>query len=132
METTSATTALGALAQETRLAAFRLLVRSGPAGLPAGVIAERLGVPPATLSFHLKELERARLLIARRESRQIYYAADFEGMRELLAFLMDDCCQGDPQMCAPVVNLRALKTRGKSTGGNHEKVARTRQRRQSR
>ncbi len=132
MEIREAVATLGALAQETRLAVFRLLVKAGPAGLPAGVIAERMGVAPATLSFHLKELERAGLLIGRRESRQIYYAPDFEGMRRLLAFLMEDCCQSDPQVCAPGVNLRGIKTRSKATGGNDEKAARPRQRRQSR
>lgn len=132
MKITEAVATLGALAQETRLAVFRLLVKAGPTGLSAGVIAERIGVAPATLSFHLKELERAGLLIGRRESRQIYYAPDFEGMRGLLAFLMEDCCQGNPQVCAPVVNLRGIKTRSKATGGNHEEAARTRQRRQSR
>jgi DNA-binding transcriptional ArsR family regulator len=101
METAAALQALGALAQETRLEVFRLLVRTGPSGLPAGTIAERVGVPPATLSFHLKELERAGLLNARRESRQIYYAPDVEGMRDLLAFLTEDCCGGHPEICAP-------------------------------
>jgi DNA-binding transcriptional ArsR family regulator len=102
METNDALQALGALAQETRLEVFRLLVRTGPAGLPAGTIAERVGVPPATLSFHLKELERAGLLSARRESRQIYYAPDIAGMRGLLAFLTEDCCGGHPEICAPL------------------------------
>ena len=102
METSDALQALGALAQETRLEVFRLLVRTGPLGLPAGRIAERIGVQPATLSFHLKELERAGLLSARRESRQIYYAPDVEGMRDLLAFLTEDCCGGHPEICAPL------------------------------
>ncbi len=102
MEIETAVSALGALAQETRLTVFRLLVRAGPLGLPAGLIAERLGVPPATLSFHLKELARAGLVTARRESRQIYYAPDFAGMRELLGFLTQDCCQGRPEVCAPL------------------------------
>ncbi len=102
METKEALQALGALAQETRLEVFRLLVRTGPLGLPAGTIAERIGVPPATLSFHLKELGRAGLLSARRESRQIYYAPDVEGMRDLLAFLTEDCCGGHPEICAPL------------------------------
>ena len=83
--------------------AFRLLVRTGPAGLPAGTIAERVGVPPATLSFHLKELERAGLLSARRESRQIYYAPDIAGMRGLLAFLTEDCCGGHPEICSTLM-----------------------------
>ena len=102
METRIALQALAALAQETRLAAFRLLVRAGPDGLPAGRVAERIGVPPATLSFHLKELARAGLVHSHRESRQIIYAVDFAGMQGLLGFLTDDCCQRRPELCAPV------------------------------
>ncbi len=94
MNTKQVLAALAALAQETRLRIFRLLVKVGPAGLAAGAIGEQISVAPATLSFHLKELERAGLLTSRRESRQIYYAADFEGMGDLLAFLTEDCCQG--------------------------------------
>ena len=100
METKGALAALSALAQETRLEVFRLLVRAGPTGLAAGAVAERIGVQPATLSFHLRELERAGLLTARRESRQIFYAPDFRGMRALLAFLTEDCCGGHPEICA--------------------------------
>jgi len=102
MESELAVRALAALAQETRLAVFRLLVREGPNGLPAGMIAERVGVPPATLSFHLAQLERAGLLTSRRESRQIFYATDYEGMRRLLAFLTEDCCQGHPEICSGI------------------------------
>ncbi len=100
MEMRNALAALSALAQETRLEVFRLLMRAGPAGLAAGAVAERIGVQPATLSFHLRELERAGLLTARRESRQIFYAPDFRGMRALLAFLTEDCCGGHPEICA--------------------------------
>ena len=100
MEIKQALIALSALAQETRLEVFRLLMRAGPGGLAAGSVAERIGVQPATLSFHLKELERAGLLTARRESRQIFYAPDFRGMRALLAFLSEDCCGGHPDICA--------------------------------
>ncbi|MFM2043447.1 MAG: hypothetical protein RLY86_2023 [Pseudomonadota bacterium] len=99
MEQTSAVTALGALAQETRLTVFRLLVRQGPDGLPAGEIADRLGVTASTLSHHLATLERAGLLRSWRVQRQIYYATDYEGARHLLAFLMEDCCQGRPEIC---------------------------------
>ena len=74
-------------------------MRTGPNGLAAGAVAERIGVQPATLSFHLRELERAGLLTARRESRQIFYAPDFQGMRALLAFLTEDCCGGHPEVC---------------------------------
>jgi DNA-binding transcriptional ArsR family regulator len=91
--------ALSALAQETRLAVFRMLVRAAPEGVTAGAIAERLRVPPATLSFHLAQLEHARLVNARRRSRNIFYTANVEGIRDLLAFLTDDCCQGRPELC---------------------------------
>ena len=99
MESKGAILALAALAQETRLEVFRLLVREGPGGLPAGEIAGRLGVAPATLSFHLGQLERAGLLGARRVSRRIFYAVDLEGTRELFAYLTEDCCQGRPELC---------------------------------
>ena len=112
MKIETAVSALGALAQETRLAVFRLLMQAGPRGLPAGLIAGRLGVPPATLSFHLKELARAGLVTARRESRQIYYAPDFAGMRELLGFLTEDCCDGHPEVCAELIPARRRRKAG--------------------
>jgi DNA-binding transcriptional ArsR family regulator len=99
MEHNEALTALSALSQETRLAIFRRLVVAGPAGEAAGAIGEALGVPAPTLSFHLKELERAGLIAQRRESRNLIYAARSETMRELLAFLMKDCCGGRPEIC---------------------------------
>jgi ArsR family transcriptional regulator len=99
MEMDSAISALSALAQETRLAIFRALVRAhapgdGEGGLAAGDIAEKLGVPPATLSFHLKELAHAGLVTSRRDGRSIVYKADLEAMLGLTGFLLDDCCQG--------------------------------------
>lgn len=100
MELTRAVPALSALAHETRLAAFRLMVREAPGGLPAGEIAARLQVTPATLSFHLAQLERAGLLSSHRRSRQIIYRVDLAGTRRLLAFLSEDCCQGRPELCA--------------------------------
>jgi ArsR family transcriptional regulator, arsenate/arsenite/antimonite-responsive transcriptional repressor len=99
MEEKQALSCLSALAHETRLALFRLLVQQGPSGIPAGEIALRLSVPPPTLSFHLKELERAGLILATRRHRQILYATDHDGMRALLDFIMRDCCQGHPELC---------------------------------
>ncbi len=91
--------ALAALAQEHRLAIFRLLVKQGPAGMPAGEIGERIGIGPTSASFHLKELDRAGLIRARRDGRFIRYAFSTETMRDLLAFLTEDCCQGRPELC---------------------------------
>jgi len=103
METKQAIEAFQALSQDTRLAALRLLVQAGPNGLPAGDIAERLGAQPSTLSTHLAILERAGLVASRRQSRHIFYAAQFEGLRRLLAFLMEDCCQGRAEICGGLV-----------------------------
>lgn len=88
--------ALAALAQETRLTIFRLLVQAGESGLPAGQLAKKLGIPNATLSFHLKELVHAELVITRHESRFIYYSANFTTMNSLLDFLTENCCAGVP------------------------------------
>mgnify|MGYP002780190903 CR=1 FL=1 len=106
--------ALGALAHETRLGVFRGLVKAGPNGMIAGAIAEHCGVPPSTMSHHLATLERAGLVQSERESRLIHYRADFAGMRRLLAFLMEDCCQGIPEMCSDLVSGLACEpqTRG--------------------
>lgn len=95
--------ALGALAHETRLAVFRMLVKAGPDGMIAGAIAEQQGVPPSTMSHHLATLERAGLVKSERESRLIHYRADYAGMRRLLMFLMQDCCQGSPEMCSDLM-----------------------------
>jgi DNA-binding transcriptional ArsR family regulator len=92
MKTNEAVLALSALAQESRLEVFRLLVRRGAEGMAAGELSERLGVPPATMSFHLKELSVAGLIGSRRESRSIIYSANFSRMQEVLAFLMENCC----------------------------------------
>ena len=94
METTSIVAALGALAQETRLRAFRLLVEAGPQGLPAGRIGEVLDLPPATLSFHLAQLVRAGLARSRQEGRFVIYSADFQSMNRLVGFLTENCCGG--------------------------------------
>jgi ArsR family transcriptional regulator len=95
--------ALGALAHETRLAVFRMLVQAGADGLIAGAIADRAGVPPSTMSHHLATLERAGLVLSERESRTIHYRTDFAGMRRLLGFLLQDCCNGAPEMCADLL-----------------------------
>ena len=100
MEIKAAVTALAALAQSTRLAIFRTLVQAGPVGLPAGKIGEITGVPPSSLSFHLKELAHADLINSRQEGRFVIYTAKFSTMNELLAFLTENCCGGNP--CTPV------------------------------
>ena len=99
MEKTDAIAALAALAHETRLDVFRLLVQTGPEGIPAGRIAERLGLPSATLSFHLNHLRHAGLVTFRRESRSLIYMAEYPAMNDLLAFLTANCCQGDVSGC---------------------------------
>jgi len=93
--------ALGALAHEHRLAIYRLLVEQGPEGLPAGVIAERLGIAPSSLTFHLQHLQRAGLIDQKRVSRQLIYAADFGRMTALVGFLTENCCGGDLSACSP-------------------------------
>ena len=103
METHEAVSALSALAQETRLGIFRLLVQAGPDGMPAGAIAESLGVAPATLSFHLKELTTAGLAHARQDGRFVIYRAVFECMAALMTFLTRNCCKGMPSECLETV-----------------------------
>lgn len=99
MDTKTVLAALAALAQESRLGAFRLLVQTGPQGLAASKIGEHLGIAPSSLSFHLKELAHAGLVVARQEGRFVIYSANFDTMNGLLAFLTDNCCGGAP--CAP-------------------------------
>lgn len=106
METKPALAALSALAHEGRLAVFRLLVQAGEAGLPAGEIARRLGVLPNTLSASLNILSQAGLAASRRDGRSIIYTAEYATMRDLLAFLMEDCCAGAPEVCAPLAGAR--------------------------
>jgi DNA-binding transcriptional ArsR family regulator len=103
MNESQALLGFAALAGETRLRIVRRLVRAGPKGMPAGEIAEAMGVSPSNMSFHLKELERAGLLVARREARSIIYTADYQSLRGLIQFLMKDCCAGHPKICAPVI-----------------------------
>jgi DNA-binding transcriptional ArsR family regulator len=99
MEIKQAVTALTALAQESRLRVFRLLVPAGETGMAAGDIAARLDIPAATLTFHLKELAHAGLVESRRKGRSIIYSLRVKGMSELLTFLAKDCCKGQPQLC---------------------------------
>jgi DNA-binding transcriptional ArsR family regulator len=101
MKATEAVATLAALAQETRLSVFRLLVEQGAAGLAAGEIAERIGIAPAALSFHLKELAHARLVKSRQDGRYVFYSADFATMNRLLAFLTENCCAADGGACGP-------------------------------
>jgi len=104
MDQKRAIAALGALAQETRLELFRLLVTRGPEGLPAGVIAEKLGVMPSSLSFHLQQLVHAGLITQRRLSRQLIYSAEYGAMNELMAYLTENCCGRGAALCPPVCN----------------------------
>ena len=123
MDKKHAIAALGALAQETRLDLYRLLVTVGPQGLPAGIVAERLGVPPSSLTFHLNQLVHAGLITQRRSSRHIIYSAEYGTMNELLGYLTENCC-GRGAASAPVCNpADAL-----STGGTDEALPRARQR----
>jgi DNA-binding transcriptional ArsR family regulator len=103
MDSTSALDALAALAQQTRLDAFRLLIRHEPEGLAAGEIARLLNVPANTLSSHLAILARAALVTSERQSRVIQYRADIGGLRALMIFLAKDCCAGNPDLCGPLL-----------------------------
>ncbi len=111
METTQALGSLSALAQPTRLAIFRLLVETGPTGLPAGVISEKLGLPPATLSFHLAGLVRGRLARSRQDGRFVIYSADFQNMNALVGFLTENCCGGNACVteCRPASAVKRRK-----------------------
>lgn len=112
MKTPEAVKALAALAQDTRLAIYRLLVPAGRQGMPVGAIADKLDLPGATLSFHLKELANASLISARQEGRFIYYSANYPQMNGLLAYLTENCCQGqecEATACVPVQRKRGVK-----------------------
>jgi ArsR family transcriptional regulator len=104
MEKKDALSALAALGQETRLDIFRLLVRAGVDGIAAGEIAQQLGTVQNTTSAHLKQLENAGLVHARREGRSIRYLVEMTGFRDLLAYLMEDCCNGSPDLCRPLID----------------------------
>ncbi|HWF00894.1 MAG TPA: metalloregulator ArsR/SmtB family transcription factor [Caulobacteraceae bacterium] len=105
MESNTAIRRLSALAQESRLAVFRLLVRAGRDGLAAGEVARALAITPNTLSAQLTILANAGLVVSRRDGRSIIYAADYDGMSALLVYLMEDCCQGRPELCAPIADV---------------------------
>ena len=110
MDKTAAIEALGALAQESRLDIYRLLVQAGSEGLPAGQIGERLGLPAATLSFHLSQLRHAGLVAFTREGRSLIYAAEYDTMNRLLAYLTENCCRGDVSACTiPACNVPACE-----------------------
>jgi ArsR family transcriptional regulator len=124
MKTKQVIDALGALAHETRLDVFRMLVQKGPAGIPAGTIAEKLRIPPSSLTFHLQQLLHAGLVTQRRLSRQIIYAADYAAMNGVIGFLTENCCSGETACTAAACNPNtAFK------GVSNEAPARTRQRR---
>ncbi len=116
MDTSPLIDAFGALAQETRLQVFRLLLRAGPGGMAAGEVARRLGIPHNTLSTHLAILARSGLAWSRREGRQILYAVDIDGVRGLVAFLVEECCGGQPGRCEALLDaslpLAATAPRG--------------------
>ncbi|MCZ7451083.1 metalloregulator ArsR/SmtB family transcription factor [Agrobacterium rhizogenes] len=104
MDNSDAITALGALAQSTRLETFRRLVQHEPEGIPAGELARLIDVPQNTMSAHLATLARAGLVKSERQSRSIIYRADLEGLRELTLFLLKDCCGGSTELCAPLID----------------------------
>ena len=103
MKKTLALAAFGALSQETRLDIFRRLIRAFPKAMPAGDLARDLDIPPSTLSTHLAILSRAQLVTAERQGRTILYAADTEGAKDLLTYLIKDCCGGKPELCQPLL-----------------------------
>src|ERR1700693_3801957 len=111
MDQVNAIAALGALAHETRLALFRLLVTCGPEGLAAGAIAEHLGIAPSSLSFHLQELVHAGLITQRRLSRNLIYSAEYEAMNDLVFYLTENCC-GRGDACAPACNPAEIFAKG--------------------
>lgn len=122
MKSSNAIEMLVGLAQETRLAVFRLLVEAGPQGLAAGDIATALAAAPATLSFHLAHLRHARLIKMRREGRMIFYSADYNAMNALMAYLTENCCRGDAACATKDACARGSKEQ------SHETSARTRRR----
>jgi DNA-binding transcriptional ArsR family regulator len=116
MEPAAAIDAFAALAQTTRLDAFRLLMRHEPHGLPAGEVARLLEVPANTMSTHFAVLQRAGLISAERQSRSIIYRAELDRVREIAAFLVNDCCGGRPELCQPLVDAFTPSCSPKETG----------------
>lgn len=111
MEMLSAVAALAALAQDNRLAIFRLLVQAGPEGLPAGSVAAALDLAPNTLTFHFDRLRQAGLVTVQREGRSMIYAARFETMNALIGFLTENCCGGAPETCAPAAACKPARAK---------------------
>ena len=122
MKSIAAVVALSALANESRLSVFRLLVEAGPQGIAAGVLAERLGTTPSALSFHLKDLSHAGLIAARREGRYVFYSTDFAAMNALLSYLTENCCGG--RSCAPRVSTAKKPAMKSASKPNSKPVAR--------
>ena len=110
MDNKSAVTILSSIAQEARLAIFRVLVQAGVKGVSAGDIAEKLSIPNSTLSFHLKELSHAGLVNSRQESRYIYYSANYQVMNNLLAYLTKNCCAGEQVCCPDITEIKEKET----------------------
>lgn len=110
MKTESVLAALAALAQESRLAVFRALVQAGPEGMAATKISEQIGVPPSSLSFHLKEMTHANLVTSRQSGRFVIYVASYQTMNGLIQFLTENCCGGNP--CTPVCSTECSTTEG--------------------
>jgi ArsR family transcriptional regulator len=129
MELEIAVKRLSALAQESRLEVFRLLIKAGPKGIAAGDVARKLDVPANTMSAQLLVLSNAGMIRARREGRSIIYAINFDAMRDLLAFLMEDCCGGRAEVCAPLVSIAQRACCDTTKGEGHEAPARARRRR---
>lgn len=111
MKTPQAVVALASLAQDTRLAIYRLLVQQGPEGMPAGTIAERLKLPPATLSFHLKELAHAGMADSRQDGRFVFYSANYTQMNALIGYLTENCCSGATCATAPAGAIVRMRKR---------------------
>src|SRR6202790_627917 len=109
MEQSDAVAALAALAQDHRLAVYRLLVQAGPEGLPAGSVASALALAPNTLSFHFDRLRQTGLVTVRREGRSMIYAARYETMNALIAYLTENCCGGRPEECAPALACKPAR-----------------------